>query len=262
MARARIAVFASGGGSNLGALFDHFGAPDAAAAGAVELVLSDKADAGALLRAQARGVATHRVADPSDGLGLCNVLVQHDIDLIVLAGWLKLVPKEVIAAWPGRVLNVHPSLLPAFGGAGMYGARVHRAVVVAGVRITGATVHFVNEQYDRGAIAAQWPVPVCLSDTAADVAARVLRVEHVLLPLVTEAVATGELYLSEDGRVHGHIGRTAADAHSPASRFRLPATSAAADTADDIPDAPQTTRDAPAVANAEFAYELARLFPH
>jgi folate-dependent phosphoribosylglycinamide formyltransferase PurN len=123
----------------------------------------------------------------------------------VLAGWLKLVPHEVVRAWHGRVLNVHPALLPAFGGAGMYGARVHRAVVESGVRITGVTVHFVDEAYDRGAIAAQWPVPVHADDTPELVAQRVLRVEHQLLPRVVQAVAAGALSLDADGRVRGRL---------------------------------------------------------
>jgi folate-dependent phosphoribosylglycinamide formyltransferase PurN len=101
------------------------------------------------------------------------------------------------------MLNVHPALLPAFGGAGMYGARVHAAVLAAGARVSGPTVHFVDEAYDRGAIAAQWPVPVFAHDTADALAARVLRAEHALLPRAVAAVAAGRIALGDDGRVRG-----------------------------------------------------------
>jgi folate-dependent phosphoribosylglycinamide formyltransferase PurN len=101
------------------------------------------------------------------------------------------------------MLNVHPALLPAFGGAGMYGVRVHRAVIEAGVRVSGATVHFVDEVFDRGPIIAQWPVPVAAGDTAESLAARVLCVEHVLYPRIVTAVAAGRVQLDADGRVRG-----------------------------------------------------------
>ncbi len=206
----RIAVLASGGGSNLESLLEHFAQPHAAAAGTIALVASDNAAAGALTRAATRGIATQVITDPRDGVALRTLLHDAQIDLVVLAGYLKLVPSEVVAAWPGRLLNVHPSLLPAFGGAGMYGMRVHTAVINAGVRISGATVHFVDDHFDRGTIAAQWPVPVYPDDTPATLAQRVLRIEHQLLPLVVEAVAAGTLSLNADGRVSGQInGHTA-----------------------------------------------------
>ena len=113
-------------------------------------------------------------------------------------------------------MNVHPALLPAFGGPGMYGARVHRAVLDAGARISGATVHFVDEQYDRGPIIAQWPVPVLAADTPETLAARVLRVEHILYPRVVHAVAADHIALAADGRV---TYRGAADL--PAELFAL-----------------------------------------
>src|SRR5206468_6729680 len=102
----------------------------------------------------------------------------------------------------GRMLNVHPALLPGFGGAGMYGARVHEAVLAAGVTVTGVTVHFVDEEYDRGPIVAQWPVPVLTGDDRHTLAERVLHVEHLLYPRVLNAVAGGRLTLAScgDGR--------------------------------------------------------------
>jgi phosphoribosylglycinamide formyltransferase-1 len=112
-----------------------------------------------------------------------------------LAGYVKLVPVQVVARFKGRMLNIHPALLPAFGGKGMYGQRVHAAVLAAGVRESGASVHFVDEEYDRGAVVAQRRVPVLDGDTPASLAARVLEIEHQLYPAavdrVCEALAAG-----------------------------------------------------------------------
>jgi phosphoribosylglycinamide formyltransferase 1 len=122
--------------------------------------------------------------------------MEHDVDLIVLAGYLKLLPPDVVKRFDGRIINVHPALLPAFGGHGMYGNHVHRAVLESGAKVTGVTVHFVNDVYDTGRIIAQWPVPVFASDDVASLAARVLRVEHVLYPRVVDAVAAGRTTLA------------------------------------------------------------------
>jgi folate-dependent phosphoribosylglycinamide formyltransferase PurN len=119
------------------------------------------------------------------------------------------VPAEVSHAFHGRILNIHPALLPAFGGRGMYGHRVHEAVVASGVRLSGATVHFVDEQYDHGSIIAQWPVPVFPDDTPSTVAIRVLEVEHQLFPRAVAAVAAGRVTLGADGRVQYTRGRIA-----------------------------------------------------
>ena len=200
--RTRIAVLASGGGSNLGAMLAHFDALGGHRAGDVVVVASNSARAGALARARERGIAAERF-DAADPEAVGALLARHDADLVVLAGYLKLVPRGVTRAYRGRIVNVHPALLPAFGGAGMYGARVHQAVIAAGARVTGATVHFVDEAYDRGPIAAQWPVPVFEEDTAETLAARVLQVEHLLLPRVVDAIAAGTLALDDDGRVRG-----------------------------------------------------------
>jgi formyltetrahydrofolate-dependent phosphoribosylglycinamide formyltransferase len=201
--RARIAVLASGGGSNLGALLDHYAALAERRRGDVVLVASDRASAGALERARAAGIAAHHVAAHADGDAIVALLRSHRVDLVVLAGYLRLVPRAVVVAFRGRILNVHPALLPAFGGAGMYGARVHQAVIDGGARITGATVHFVDDQYDRGAIVAQWPVPVFEEDDATTLAARVLAVEHALYPRIVDAVAGDAIALDDDGRVRG-----------------------------------------------------------
>jgi phosphoribosylglycinamide formyltransferase 1 len=108
---------------------------------------------------------------------------------VVLAGYLRLVPAEVVRTYAGRIVNVHPALLPAFGGTGMYGARIHRAVLEAGVTVTGVTVHYVDEIFDHGRIIAQWPVPVLAGDTETALAERVLRVEHALYPRVVHRLA-------------------------------------------------------------------------
>jgi phosphoribosylglycinamide formyltransferase 1 len=120
---------------------------------------------------------------------LLRHLTGHHADLVVLAGYLKLVPGDVVSAFRGRMVNVHPALLPAFGGEGMYGRRVHEAVLASGARVSGPTVHLVGEEYDRGPILAQWPVPVDPNDTVESLAARVLAAEHRLLPAVVLALA-------------------------------------------------------------------------
>jgi formyltetrahydrofolate-dependent phosphoribosylglycinamide formyltransferase len=182
----RVAVAVSGRGSNLEALLRALG-KDAPAR--VVLVLSNRPDAGALERAHTHGVPTEVLPDPADPADWLDRLERHRVDLLVLAGYLKLVPAAVIARYRDRIVNVHPGLLPAFGGRGMYGHRVHDAVLASGARESGATVHLVDEVYDRGAILAQGRVPVLPDDTPDRLAARVLQVEHRLLPAVVLAAA-------------------------------------------------------------------------
>jgi len=189
----RVAVFASGGGTNLQALIDHFN-PAPAPAARVELVVASRGGIGALERAERVGipfvVLDGRELEPAVlGARMLAELERHRIDLVVLAGWLQLVPVEVVERYHGRMLNIHPALLPGFGGRGMYGMRVHRAVIEAGVRVSGATVHLVSDRYDEGRIVAQWPVPVLDGDTPERLAARVLAVEHRILPVAVEALA-------------------------------------------------------------------------
>ena len=182
----RVAVAASGRGSNLEALLQ---ALKGRAPARVVLVLSNRPDAGALARARQHAVPAEVLRDPSDGADWLARLEHHRVDLLVLAGYLKLVPAAVIARYRHRIVNVHPAPLPAFGGRGMYGHRVHGAVLASGARESGATVHLVDEEYDRGAILARGRVPVLPGDTPELLAARVLEVEHRLLPAVVLAAA-------------------------------------------------------------------------
>ena len=184
------AVFASGGGSNFQSLLDHQGRTPSWRIG---LLVCDREGAGALGRAAAAGVPSG--VTPTKGRAPADiasetleVLAAHRVDVIFLAGYLKLVPAEVVARFRRRILNIHPALLPAFGGHGMWGMHVHRAVLESGARLSGPTVHFVDEEYDRGTIVAQWPVPVLPGDTPETLAARVLKVEHRLYPQAADHV--------------------------------------------------------------------------
>lgn len=205
--RSRIAVFGSGGGSNLQAILEYFEQRGDRRHGDVSLVVSDRVTAGALERAERRSIPTAVVAvgKNSNGVSLADVLAEHQIDLIVLAGYLRLVPSDVVAGYHGRIINIHPALLPAFGGPGMYGQRVHRAVIDSGACVTGVTAHFIDEEYDRGRIIAQWPVPVFPGDDAGTLAARVLRVEHLVYPRVVDAVAGGRTVVVNCGMVGSHV---------------------------------------------------------
>ena len=201
--RCRIGVLASGGGSNLQAILDHLAQLGDARRGDVVLVASNRPDAGALDRATRAGIerAVLRSPHAPDGDDLGDVLARHTIDLVALAGYMRLIPDTVTRAYRGRMLNVHPALLPDFGGTGMYGARVHRAVLGAGAPFSGPSVHFVDEAYDHGPVIAQWPVPVLPGDDEHELAARVLRAEHLLYPRVVDAVAGDEVRLDAEGRV-------------------------------------------------------------
>ena len=210
----RLAVFASGGGSNLQAILD------AAEAGTlraeVALVVADREAAGALDRARRHGVpaVVLRPADFADadafGRALLGVLAEHGVTFVALAGYLRKIPDAVVRAFRHRIANVHPSLLPAFGGPGFYGRRVHEAALAHGVRWSGATVHLVDEAYDTGPIVLQEPVPVAPDDTPEALAARVLRAEHRLFPRALQLFSEGRVrvdgrrvFFREDARTRG-----------------------------------------------------------
>ena len=175
----------SGGGTNLQALLDEL--PRGVPSARVAHVVSSRPDAGALERARRAGVPTTVLADPGDADELLRALAGADV--VVLTGYMKRVPPAVVARFRLRMINIHPALLPGFGGAGMYGRRVHEQVLATGAAISGATVHYVDEEYDHGPIIAQWPVPVRAGDTPETLAARVREVEHRLLPLVVTELA-------------------------------------------------------------------------
>jgi phosphoribosylglycinamide formyltransferase 1 len=185
----RLAVLASGRGSNLQAIIDHFDNLARERIARVVLVASNRPDSPALIRAATASIDIAPFTADDDGSELLNLLREFRIDLVVLAGYLKRIPPKVIREYAGRIMNIHPALLPAFGGEGMYGARVHEAVIASGAEETGVTVHIVDDEYDRGPIIAQWRVRVDKSDTAEILAARVLNVEHVVYPRAVEMVA-------------------------------------------------------------------------
>lgn len=153
------------------------------------LVLSDRAEAGGLALAREHGIATHVFNDSADPEEWNRALDGAQVDLVVLAGYVKRVPEPVVARWRGRMLNIHPALLPRHGGRGMYGLRVHQAVLASGDSASGASVHLVTEEYDRGPVLGQATVPVLPEDTPETLAARVLEVEHRLLPAAVLAAA-------------------------------------------------------------------------
>ena len=187
--RLRVATVVSGRGSNLAALLEALGREGDRAPAEIVLVASDRADAGGLAVAKEHAVPTHVFNDSADSAEWRRVLEAAGADLVVLAGYLRKVPADVVAAWHGRMLNIHPALLPRHGGTGMYGRRVHRAVLEAGDVRSGATVHLVTEEYDRGPVLGQASVPVLPDDSPDTLAARVLAVEHRLLPAAVLAAA-------------------------------------------------------------------------
>lgn len=173
----KIAVFASGNGSNAENLVRYFREADCGAE--VSLIVCNRKNAGVLQRAQTLKVDTCvlTAAEFKDPGCILNVLESHSIDLIVLAGFLLMVPPFLVERYPGRIVNIHPSLLPKYGGKGMYGRHVHEAVVRSGDKETGITIHIVNEHYDDGRILFQASVPVCPTDNADDVEAKIHRLE-------------------------------------------------------------------------------------
>uniref|UniRef100_A0A7S2WYL0 phosphoribosylglycinamide formyltransferase 1 n=1 Tax=Chloropicon primus TaxID=1764295 RepID=A0A7S2WYL0_9CHLO len=171
-----------------------------------QVLVSDKAGCGATEFASAHGIPCLRYPDPSvekdKGLGrlLEELGETHGVDYVLLAGYMKFIPPELVRSYPREMLNIHPALLPSFGGKGCYGMNVHEKVVDSGVRFTGATVHFVNEEYDKGRIVAQACVPVSPEDSPEDVASKVLRREHELYPDVVAALCDGRIVWREDGK--------------------------------------------------------------
>jgi phosphoribosylglycinamide formyltransferase 1 len=185
----RIAVLASGRGSNLQALIDHFALLGDTTPARIVLVASNRPAAPALNRARDAGITDLVFDATDDGASLIDLLRTHEIELVVLAGYMKRIPPAVIHSYRGQIVNVHPGLLPDFGGTGMYGARVHEAVINRGATTTGVTVHLVDEELDHGPTVAQWKIPVLAGETVESLAARVLAVEHIVYPRAVEMIA-------------------------------------------------------------------------
>ncbi|WP_300415058.1 phosphoribosylglycinamide formyltransferase [uncultured Oscillibacter sp.] len=202
MSKARIAVLVSGGGTNLEALLN---AREAGKIphGEIVVVLSSSSGAYALERAKNHGVpgfAVPRKGSTQEAFeaGLMEKLTEYQADMIILAGFLSILSEEFVRRWPDRILNVHPALIPSFCGKGMYGLRVHEAALEKGVKVTGATVHFVNEIPDGGEILLQKAVEVLPGDTPEVLQRRVMeQAEWVLLPQAAELVARGLTHRKE-----------------------------------------------------------------
>ena len=198
--RVPVGVLVSGGGSNLGAILE--ATRDPAFPAQVAVVISNQPDAGGLKRAEAAGVpaivCSHRgwSSRAAYDAALVEILRAHGVQWVALAGFMRVVTSTLLSAFPGRVLNIHPALLPAFPG-----LHAQEQAFRAGVRVAGATVHLVDEGTDTGPILAQGAVPVLAEDTADSLAARILTVEHRLYPMVLRWAAEGRIN-QVDGRVH------------------------------------------------------------
>lgn len=181
----RLAIFASGTGSNAINFIEYFKDSETVQ---IALILSNKAQAPVLEKAQAKGVSTVVVSNQqaANGSHMCQVMADHRIDFIVLAGYLRLIPTELIKSFEERMVNIHPSLLPLYGGKGMYGSKVHEAVIANGDTQSGISIHFVNEIYDQGERLFQYPVKVEADDTPDSLAAKIHKLEHAYFPKSVE----------------------------------------------------------------------------
>ncbi|KAH9555592.1 hypothetical protein CY35_08G122900 [Sphagnum magellanicum] len=201
--RAKLAVFLSGGGSNFRAL--HAATLQNAIYGDVVLVVSDRPGCKGCEYAQEHKIPIlpyPKNKYAQDGISasqLVDSLRHSGVDYILLAGYLKMLPTELVQVFPRAILNIHPALLPSFGGKGFYGMKVHEAVIRSGARYSGATVHFVDEEYDSGPILAQRVVPVLAYDSPSDLAARVLKQEHILYTEAVAALCEDRIFWREDG---------------------------------------------------------------
>lgn len=191
----KLAVFVSGRGSNLQSILQSREIADLIE---IKAVISDKIECGAFEIARKNSVPTYSLGE-KDGLisykDLSDFLSQLNIDLIVLAGFLKLIPGEVINKFKGRIINIHPALLPSFGGKGMYGMNVHKAVYNSSAKVSGASVHFVDESYDTGTIIAQKCVSIADVKSPGEIAERVLEIEHRILPSVIKMIAENKVHI-------------------------------------------------------------------
>lgn len=195
----KIAVLVSGGGSNLQSILDY-----GQETFKVEMVIGSKEGIYGLERAKNAGVPKYVVSRKDYGKETSNKILEltkGKVDLIVLAGYLSILDGEILRVFKDKIINIHPSLIPSFCGDKMYGMHVHNAVRKSGVRFTGCTVHFVNEEVDGGAIILQEVVPVYFEDTAEDIQKRVLVEEHKLLPKAIDLISREKIEII-DGRVN------------------------------------------------------------
>ena len=199
-----IAVFASGRGSNFQALADAITGENLDAK--IVVVISNNSEAGALALARLLHIPALHLSQkqfPSQEVftaAILSALESHGVDFIVLAGYMKKIDPKIIRRYHNKIVNIHPALLPAFGGHGMYGHFVHEAVIASGALHSGATVHIVNEEFDRGPIVLQESVPVEKDDTAETLAEKVLRIEHRILPRAVGLFAANKISI-ENGKV-------------------------------------------------------------
>lgn len=191
----KIAVLISGGGTDLQSIIDACQAGKIN--GTIELVISNRQKAYGLERAKQAGIET-AVVKKDDAL-IVSMLKERKIDLVVLAGYLAILTETFIDAYPNQIINIHPSLIPSFCGAGMYGMHVHEAVLQRGVKVSGATVHFVSSEIDGGPIIKQVACDISDLDKAEDIQARVLEIEHQILPEVVGLYCDGRIQI-ENGR--------------------------------------------------------------
>lgn len=186
MKRLRLGVLASGGGSNLQSIIDR--SLDGSLQADVIVVISNNSGAGALKRAVNHGIDALHISAVTEGSAeavdrkITEEMKSRNVDLVVLAGYMKKIGNVLLGAYEGRMVNIHPALLPKFGGEGMYGMNVHKAVIAAGEKESGPTVHLVDSQYDHGRILAQIKVPVLPDDTPETLQKRVLEKEHIIYP--------------------------------------------------------------------------------
>ena len=193
MKRLKIGVLASGGGSNLQSIIDK--SLEGSMNGDVVVVISNNSKAKALQRAANHGIDGLHISSFTEGTQekadkkICTEMVSRGVDLVVLAGYMKSVSSELLDTYKGRIINIHPALLPKFGGTGMYGMHVHEAVIASGEKESGPSVHYVDSEYDHGSIIAQVKVPVYPEDTPEKLQKRILIEEHKLLPEVIQKIA-------------------------------------------------------------------------
>ena len=200
--RKKIIVFASGSGSNFVSIFDHI--QNGEINGEIALLVSDKENCGAIKFAEKNDIEVLSIQNKTFNnnaeyaVFLLNKINSKKADLLVLAGYLKMIPDTVIKHYKQKILNIHPSLLPKYGGKGFYGMNVHKAVVEAGDTITGATVHFVDEIYDNGPIVAQKHIIINENESAEIVSKEVLKIEHELYPYVVKAFCENKIKWDEN----------------------------------------------------------------